>query len=619
MTTYVITAPDGQEYEIEAPEGATEAQALAYFQQNWKPETKKAKSLSEMMPTPAETGAAMTRGARGLAEAGAQMLTGIPAAAIGGLRGLGGLATGESGEEATAAAQALQRGLTYEPRLEEGQIAAEIAAMPMELAGKAAGWAGSQSEIARLLGPKAQAAAETIGEVTPAIAGTLYGGRAALRGAEVKPPTIVPQAIKDVARTRTKAGQIKLAEEYLKKMTTPEEAAKVVSALERRGEPIVPGSPVTSADAIARANREMALKGQPERFGGQYVALQEGLSAVPETTAGLRTVQLQQEAARAGILQRGAGTEAQRLALEQTRRANAAANYQKLAESKAVVEVSKTANLIDRIKSAKPGNKALVSSMDDVKSSLVEIDPVTGSHTLRTNPGQLQSSIENINNLLAQKENVPVRRQLMVVKKSLENQINKVESIQGQATKQYAIDSLPLNQMDLWSAMKDKFISPTGKEAPGSYLRALRDETKLIKEATGFKRGTGVDKIFNKEQSALAARLAAEMEMEIVKKRMASEVNLPGVGKAAQAIEPQLPNMLMRETMVANFILRTLAKNANVDVNIAAANILKDPKALAGVLKQVKVDNRPGVLKAIRKASTSKGAAITGTALMEEE
>ncbi len=615
MTTYVITAPDGQEYEIEAPEGATEAQALAYFQQNWDGK-KQAESefIKKELTSP-------LRKIGGIAEAGAQMLTGIPAAAIGGLRGLGGLATGESGEEATAAAQALQRGLTYEPRLEEGQRAAEIAAMPMELASKAAGWAGSQSEIARLLGPKAQAAAETIGEVAPAIAGTLYGGRAALKSASVKPPTAPApvRAIRDVARTRTKAGQQKLAEQYLRDLTTPEEATKVVSALERRGTEMVPGSPVTSADAIARANRELALKGQPERFGGQYVALQEGLSAVPETTAGLRTVQLQQEAARAGVLQRGAGTEAQRLALEQTRRANAAANYQKLAESKAVVEVSKTANLIDRIKSAKPGNKALVSSMDDVKSSLVEIDPVTGAQTLRTNPGQLQSSIENINNLLAQKENVPVRRQLMVVKKSLENQINKVESIQGQATKQYAIDSLPLNQMDLWSAMKDKFISPTGKEAPGSYLRALRDETKLIKEATGFKRGTGIDKIFNKEQSALAARLAAEMEMEIVKKRMASEVNLPGVGKAAQAIEPQLPNMLMRETMVANFILKTLAKNANVDVNIAAANILKDPKALAGVLKQVKVDNRPGVLKALKNAATSKEAAVMGTALMENE
>lgn len=38
MPKFVITAPDGKDYEVEGPEGATEEQALAHFQQNWKPE-----------------------------------------------------------------------------------------------------------------------------------------------------------------------------------------------------------------------------------------------------------------------------------------------------------------------------------------------------------------------------------------------------------------------------------------------------------------------------------------------------------------------------------------------------------------------------------------------------
>lgn len=38
MPTYAITAPDGHEYEIDTPEGVSEEQALAHFQQNWKPE-----------------------------------------------------------------------------------------------------------------------------------------------------------------------------------------------------------------------------------------------------------------------------------------------------------------------------------------------------------------------------------------------------------------------------------------------------------------------------------------------------------------------------------------------------------------------------------------------------
>lgn len=39
MPTFVVTAPDGKEYDVDAPRGATQEQALAYFQQNWKPQT----------------------------------------------------------------------------------------------------------------------------------------------------------------------------------------------------------------------------------------------------------------------------------------------------------------------------------------------------------------------------------------------------------------------------------------------------------------------------------------------------------------------------------------------------------------------------------------------------
>lgn len=35
MATYVVTAPDGKEYEVNAPEGATQEQVLAYVQQNY--------------------------------------------------------------------------------------------------------------------------------------------------------------------------------------------------------------------------------------------------------------------------------------------------------------------------------------------------------------------------------------------------------------------------------------------------------------------------------------------------------------------------------------------------------------------------------------------------------
>jgi hypothetical protein len=48
MPTYVVTAPDGKEYEITAPEGATQEQVLAYAQQNYsKPAEKPQRSLAQ--------------------------------------------------------------------------------------------------------------------------------------------------------------------------------------------------------------------------------------------------------------------------------------------------------------------------------------------------------------------------------------------------------------------------------------------------------------------------------------------------------------------------------------------------------------------------------------------
>jgi len=47
MPTFRITAPDGNDYDVDAPEGATEEQALAHFQSQWKPERSDANYSNE--------------------------------------------------------------------------------------------------------------------------------------------------------------------------------------------------------------------------------------------------------------------------------------------------------------------------------------------------------------------------------------------------------------------------------------------------------------------------------------------------------------------------------------------------------------------------------------------
>lgn len=76
MATFIVTAPDGKEYEIEAPEGATQEQILAYAQQNFS----KAAPQPEKQPAPKRTLAQEAGRQLGLtARAGITGLTAVPA------------------------------------------------------------------------------------------------------------------------------------------------------------------------------------------------------------------------------------------------------------------------------------------------------------------------------------------------------------------------------------------------------------------------------------------------------------------------------------------------------------------------------------------------------------
>lgn len=55
MPTYIVTGPDGREYEIEAPDGATEADVLAYAQQNYQ-----SADAPQAEAAPAKTAAELT-------------------------------------------------------------------------------------------------------------------------------------------------------------------------------------------------------------------------------------------------------------------------------------------------------------------------------------------------------------------------------------------------------------------------------------------------------------------------------------------------------------------------------------------------------------------------------
>lgn len=148
-------------------------------------------------------------GAYGLAEAGTNLATGLGASAVGGLRGLYSLATGDTAAEAARKTQATQEALTYTPRSAPGAAAARVVALPMELAAQGVGAVGGK--IGGLMGN--EALGQTIGENLPAAVATIAGGPAALRGGRNVGQTMAAErAATQLEQSRLNAALIETAQ-----------------------------------------------------------------------------------------------------------------------------------------------------------------------------------------------------------------------------------------------------------------------------------------------------------------------------------------------------------------------------------------------------------------------
>ena len=109
MPRFEITAPDGRLFEVTAPEGASQAEVLAYAQQNFS------------QPPQSSVG----QKALGVGEAALSAGTGVISQLLGNVAGVGKeVLTGDFGKgTAEKTAQQVQQALTYQPR---GQVAPQI-------------------------------------------------------------------------------------------------------------------------------------------------------------------------------------------------------------------------------------------------------------------------------------------------------------------------------------------------------------------------------------------------------------------------------------------------------------------------------------------------------------
>ena len=215
MPTYVVTAPDGKEYEITAPEGATQEQVLAYAQQNYsKPAEKPQRSLAQ--ETGRQLGLTARAGITGLASLPAMMAEPV-AAGVNMLAGKQVMASPTQGLQNVLTAAGLPAPETGLERAVQTGTAA-MAGVPAQavMSGTSAALAPlrqnllQQTAAAGAGGMAGQAAAEVVQEATEnpllsAIAGIAAGavaGVGAAKGATAATTTREPLITLDQIKQR---------------------------------------------------------------------------------------------------------------------------------------------------------------------------------------------------------------------------------------------------------------------------------------------------------------------------------------------------------------------------------------------------------------------------------
>jgi len=530
MPTFELTSPDGKTYEINAPEGATQAQAFQYLKQS-KPElfytapaaeTPKAGFKPELgdlsgMPAPRPKAVqgltvAQERGNLPQYDAGEA----LSAMGRGAIKALGGL--GDIGGSAIGLPTSEEVSQTFGLR----QTPAEYA--PFELVGSIAG---------------PQAAGKVVGGIT-------RSGLSALEGIQnwLNPKTA---ALLQAAEGR---GQ------------------QIVNAL-RGATELVQGSVPTAGVAAVPA-------GAP-----RYAALQEEVAKTMPAAYYNRGVE--QNTARLGAVQSIGQDEAALQSARAVRENTAGPMYEAARKGAQPVDTTPVLDKIDELIAKNPGNPELLTEMQRLRKGLVIPETKVTPELARTNAEEIASTLDGIKAALKREDNKHITGQLTEIKDML------VDAIPGMKPAQETFKALskPVNKMEVGQYLEGKLASPLADETlrPGVFATAMENAPATIKNATGMPRYQSMSQILDPADMAKLEGIRADLarQAEFMKQ---AKVGRSG-GENIPAVEsPQLPNLMSRVASVANNVMKTLQGRIDKKVAIELATEMLNPSLAANAMEK---------------------------------
>ena len=364
---------------------------------------------------------------------------------------------------------------------------------------------------------------------------------------------------------------------------------------------------MTSTQALGQAN----MADDATRFGGSVAKLESELSSIPESglSDDIQTVYKTQRAARRNTLEKQALTDAQMKAYEDARSAVVKPYYDIVDKSKAKVDSSRVLTEIDDLIARNPNKDTVVKPLQKIRKKLINGDD------LESSPVALKSLSQDISHKIQAKTPSGQTKHdvatLSQVKGILDEQITDAVEEYGIGQRLFMEHSRPINQAQIVREMIKKIDSADVKEeSVKPFLRAAKDEAKIIKAATGFKRGKSLEDIFKGNEKGFKelTDVIEDLDVNVESAKMASEVGSVFSG-IKTGIEARAPSILKTEVVLTNYLLSKISKDKSGEFAQVAWGLIEDPKYMAEMLKL------PGGYKTAAAIGTKlKQAITTGTA-----
>ncbi len=399
----------------------------------------------------------------------------------------------------------------------------------------------------------------------------------------------IGKTVKEVADLILPGGSKRIADRYLNVIVSDANKVPLSKALSSADE-IVAGSKPTAAEAVS-----VVPEGSPIQAHQALIAQEPGgISA----EFGRRA--MEQQTARDSAFS-FAGTEegVKKLITERTDAVQPL--YDAVKTSTAKVKAIPVLSEVDKILKQNKNRTAIASPLSKIRDALV----VKTDHgaALESNVQNLKSLSDDIGDMMGKKTpdgqhefDVKVLNQ---IKEKLDNQIGLAEPAYGKAQQVFAELSKPINKMKIGQALKSKLTNPTGAETPGTYLRALDNEKKLLKESIGFGR-KGIETYLSPEEMTAVGNVTKDLERQIASTHPAQKTNLRGGINVAGDTTISLPNLLSRPAMMANYVIKSLGKNVEPEIDAYFKYLYLNPKELGKVIGKVPQGQRTEFVNAIR-------------------